>query len=694
MKKSTKNKNFKSLEAVERERERATVYKQVGSKINFERDIRQKEKKREKFKQKRLKDAGITLIALVITVIVILLLAGVSISMISGDDGILKRAGETTFKTEISAISEELEMYKTQKLMEDSNFVEDSLSANNEEGSLYYNTKPDDETGDISTILPSANKKYLENIEIINGQMVYATTDMTELSWLEDLGVGRNPYNITEDGTLISSESNLNLMDSTGTLILPSSITKIGCGAVSNLEGLTRVIIPGSVKEIGENAFSNNSEIETVIMEDGVEIIGNSAFFQCSRLTTIEIPNSVISIGESAFYGDSSLSNIELPNKLTKISDYCFAYCSFKEIYIPEGVETIGDNAFLYCGELTKINIPSSVKTIENSAFVRCPNLTTIESAEENTNFEFRNGVLLGNAGKEMIIILENAINGDTFTVPTGVTTLQDNMLSSFSNVTTLEIPETVTSISASFINGNITNIIIDSNNKQYMTDGKAIYTKNGKTLVRYYADDTEIVIDEGVEIVANRAFSQRAKCTSITLPDSLKQIDGYAFQLCDKLQSISLGSKVEKLDSLFIYNSYIKEISIDEKNTNFLIRDGALYNYDGTVFINPIKPSGTITSYEIPYGVTEIGGNAFNNQYNMTSVTIPNTVTKIGSSFNFCTKLTKVEIPSSVTTISDNCFNLCSNLSEIIIHKPQGSIEDAPWRAPKGDRVLNWVGE
>lgn len=51
---------------------------------------------------------GITLIALVITIIVLLILAGVAIAMLSGDNGILRRASEAGYKTEISTAKEEV----------------------------------------------------------------------------------------------------------------------------------------------------------------------------------------------------------------------------------------------------------------------------------------------------------------------------------------------------------------------------------------------------------------------------------------------------------------------------------------------------------------------------------------------------------------------------------------------------------
>ena len=117
----------------------------------------------------------------------------------------------------------------------------------------------------------------------------------------------------------------------------------------------------------------------------------------------------------------------------------------------------------------------------------------------------------------------------------------------------------------------------------------------------------------------------------------------------------------------------------------------------DGTVEITGYI--GSETNLNIPSTlngkkVTKIGKDAFYRNNDIVKVTIPNTVTTIGISFQYCGSLTSIEIPNSVTSISSNCFQDCSNLSEIKIHKPQGSIENAPWGATKGDKVLNWVGE
>ncbi|HAP28787.1 MAG TPA: cell surface protein [Porphyromonadaceae bacterium] len=75
------------------------------------------------------------------------------------------------------------------------------------------------------------------------------------------------------------------------------------------------------------------------------------------------------------------------------------------------------------------------------------------------------------------------------------------------------------------------------------------------------------------------------------------------------------------------------------------------------------------LTSVTIPNSVTAIGASAFESCYSLTSVTIPNSVTTIGeSAFYGCSDLTSVTIPNSVTTIGAFAFSECHSLTSITI--------------------------
>ena len=663
------------------------------------------------------KKNGITLIALVITVIVLLILAGVTIGTLFGENGIITRANESAISTELAGYKEELDLYKIEKYNEDTNFVEETLTAGKTD--LNYNTKPNDETGNIKTIIKNISDEYFEKLEVIKGELLINTQDRDEIRVAQNLGIQVNPYDI-RDGVLWSSDGNLLLMDeNTGSLTIPDSVTAIGAGAFANLEGLRTIIIPSTVKRIEQDAFRNNSTLETVIMQEkvnadgtieGVEYIGNCAFQECPNLTTVQMANSVTEVGSQVFINCPNLQNINISTSLEIISSYMFYQCnSLSNIEIPEGITSIENYAFNLCTNLETIKLPSTLETIEGTAFNSCTKLANIEIAEGNRNFSFENGILLGNNGTEMVIILESAIKNNTLTIPDTVISLKNEQISGFTQITTVNIPSSVTSIDAGFFrDNNITNVIIDSSNPKYEVIDNAIYTKASQgdiEIVRYFGNEDIVNVKEGTKIIKQYCFINKTTLSQINLPSSLEGIESQAFASCNNLKSIKLGTNVNSFDNMSIYNSGIEKIEIDEENPNYSIRTGAkcngveteaLYNKDGSIFISPIKPLGTITIYEIPskvdeVQVKEIAHYAFHDQNKMTSIKLPNTIEKIGSSFNMCNALESIEIPSSIKEINTNCFNNSTNLREVIIHKQRDEVKGSPWGCIYGDKAIIW---
>lgn len=84
----------------------------------------EKRQKKIGFKGKGECEEGITLLVLVISIIVLLILAGISISMLTGQNSILNRAGEAKEKTEIASMKEEIELAYAEANMYGDNVLE------------------------------------------------------------------------------------------------------------------------------------------------------------------------------------------------------------------------------------------------------------------------------------------------------------------------------------------------------------------------------------------------------------------------------------------------------------------------------------------------------------------------------------------------------------------------------------------
>lgn len=139
--------------------------------------------------------------------------------------------------------------------------------------------------------------------------------------------IGKEILEIPEsiDGIVVTTitENAFRNCASLTSVVIPSSVTRIGIGAFegcSSLESITLPFIGGSESSnqylgyiFGASSYSDNSKyvpisLKKVIILEGCTIIGNSAFSGCTSLTSVVIPNSVTSIEYDAFYGCTSLT--------------------------------------------------------------------------------------------------------------------------------------------------------------------------------------------------------------------------------------------------------------------------------------------------------------------------------------------------------------------------------------------------
>ena len=632
---------------------------------------------------KRRGTRGITLIALVVTIVVLLILAGTAIAMLTGDSGIMTNAQKAKMSTELAGYKEEVELYKAEKYMENIEFEETSLTAGKE--NLYYNTQESGETGNIKTIIPDISDVYIEKLEVIKGKLLINTKEKDEIKIAQEIGIEVNPYDITEDGVLVSSDGNLLLMDEeTGSLTIPETVTAIGEGAFTNLEGLKTIIIPSTVKRLEKNAFRNNKTLENVIIQEkegeGIEYIGEGAFYGCSNLKTINLPDTITEIMDQCFYQCRQLNNIKLPLKLKELKNQTFAGCSnLQTIELSPNLEELEPESLVGIS-ITKLKFPSTLKTIGARA-LNIPKLREIDTSENNY-FELKNGVLYTKDFKKLIMALSNVTS---ITIEDKTETIQAFAFEICTKLSSIYLSAKVQNIGeAVFSNSNLKGITVDPNNDYYMSDEKNnLYNKDGTVLYRLF-DTGDVTIRDGVENIRRGALQSGIK--SIKLPESfIGNYIGYA--TFPSIEYLYLPKNVSGFNKNAYYN--VKTIEVSKDNPYFQsINNEYILNKDGTELY---WVKSDLTEVNIPESVETIKQYALM-YVKAKEIELPEKIKKIEDNILNGSSINKITIKSQINQISTSAFKSANNLSEVIIHKKNdGTLTGSPWGCVYGDKAIKW---
>ena len=284
----------------------------------------------------------------------------------------------------------------------------------------------------------------------------------------------------------------------------------------------------------------------------------------------VELPEGLESIGDRAFSYCGNLTSVELPDSLTNIGNRAFSSCSgLASIELPERLESIGDRVFSYCFSLTAIELPESITFIGANPFIYCHNLTSIQVSPSHPYLETIDGVLFSKPAQRLVCY-PCAFDRESYSVPEGIRSIGDGAFYGCERLTSIELPDSLESI------------------------GDHAFVACSRL--------TAMKLPEGLSSIGSMAFYDCWSLTSIELPEGFTTLYYGAFMKCSGVTTITLPSTLSTMKDLSLNCKNVKSIicHIDEP---FAI-DKRVFSFDA-IFQNArlFVPFGTIDKYKSTAG-------------------------------------------------------------------------------------------
>ena len=546
------------------------------------------------------KQYGITLIALTITIIVILILAGVTIQTLTGENGLLTKAGEAKNASEIA---EEKDIISISAIQAQSENKYGNLEENNFREALNANSKTGnkasiiaEDTGSFTVKFESnryyevnknGNISYIENatgektltIQCVNSKNEvlgeYEYTIVTDR--YSKLPPTINKYEsseekiegeITENKTiqvlyyLICNDDTTLVftgLDSSGNITTnKNSIVSymVGDGSSNNSNGLKNTLtcdsvikIPKiynniSITVIGQKAFSNNNKIKAVNIGECITSIKYCAFYSCSSLKSMKFTNNSpnLVIEDDVFTWNSNWTEIKVNNEnksFKAIDNILYSNDGKRLILAPRGIT--GD-----------IKIYDLAEVIEKNAFYCCNKINSVNfnNVKEIGVYAFAHCSSLKNVDLNVETIGNNAFHSsgiETIILGKQVQNIGRaafHSCSSLKSVTFNNIGDVGANSDVFTWDGNWTEIKVNIDNESYMVMDNILYSKNGEKLIivpRGMSGD--ITISSSARVIGKGAFYCNNKINQITIGENINTIEENAFPHCSQLKTIIIDS-------------------------------------------------------------------------------------------------------------------------------------------------------
>lgn len=395
------------------------------------------------------------------------------------------------------------------------------------------------------------------------------------------------------------------------------------------------------------------------------------------KITRIVVMEGVISIGEKAFYTGPYPQQIKpeeilLPGSLREIADYAFANSVHGSLTLPEGLQEIGEGAFVNCKITGELRVPGTVRRIGKQAFNSCEELETLVMAD-------------------------------------GVQEICEEAFTQCSSLREAHIPASVTAIGYRAFGWNLnslTDVYYEGSKAEWeqitaeeavMLHLTTVHCTDGDILPRAAdacGDDLVWRLDEnGVLLISGSGDmwdyelenppwrEERDRIREIEILPGATGIGDLAFANCSNLERVSIPESLTRIGRS-AFNGCISLGEIQFPESLEQIGDSAFYNC-GLICVT------------IPERVTSLGGSAFGNCSKLKNVSIPGSVSSVSRfAFSGCESLESVSLGEGVSIIDLQAFLRCGSLKEVFFPATLTEIGDLAFCYCTGLEQIFFEGE
>ena len=421
-----------------------------------------------------------------------------------------------------------------------------------------------------------------------------------------------------------------------------------------------------SVEAADKNALTGNVDIPASVVNDNIEYtvtaIEASGFSQCSGLTGITLPPTVVKIGNSAFDLSMSLENIKVDKENDVFSS-------------EDGIVFNKDKSeLILCpiGKTGEYIIPASVKTIGGKAFFR----------SKLQHITLQQGIT------EIGWTAFCASNVQQMRFPNDLKTIGLYAFQNCNELQEIYIPASVTDIGYGAFDGckKLQSINVKEGNENYISEDGVLYNKAKSELIQYPAGKPgSFTVPSSVTEIGGQAFNLANQLTEIWLPTNLSTIGRFAFYQCTGLTKIvDLRGEPQALTQNDFSNVPESVEIFVPKGSSELYKQAPVWsqfsNYselpgEGESFVSGDFKYTILSDTGYDVRVEAADKNALTGNVaipaSVVNDNIEYTVTAIkASGFSQCSALTGITLPPTVVKIGNSAFDLSMSLENIEVDK------------------------